>query len=96
MSITAGDSKRFSNISATTALFFLKGGKYAAEVIATFGGGSVKLQALMPDGSTVASVSSATDFTANGFATVDLAPGLYEITVATAAAVSASVVRIPN
>jgi|SRR5215467_5318979 len=60
MSITAGQAVRFSNISATTALFSLKGGKYAVEVVATFGGGSVKLQTLLPDGSTVASVSSTT------------------------------------
>jgi hypothetical protein len=35
------ESQSFSNISATTAAFPLKGGKYMACVIATFGGGSV-------------------------------------------------------
>jgi hypothetical protein len=93
---TSTDSKSFSNIAATTAAFVLKGGKYLVEALATFGGGSVKLQALGPDGSTWLSVSSATDFSAAGAATVDLPQGQYRFTIATASAVYASASGIPE
>lgn len=91
MGHNSADAKLFSNISATTAAFRLSGGKYAAEVAATFGGGSVKLQTLLPDQSTWASIGSTTDFTANGVATVDLPPGQYRFTITTASAVFASI-----
>jgi hypothetical protein len=90
------DGASFSNISASTAAFQLQGGKYAAAAIATWGGGSAKLQALGPDGSTFLSVSSATDFSANGYATVDLPAGQFRFTIATATAVYAYVDRIPT
>lgn len=90
------DKNLASNVSATTDPFELKGGKYGAAVVATFGGGSVKLQMLGPDGSTYVSVASATDFTAAGYGTVDLPPGKYRWTVATATAVYAVVCRIPG
>lgn len=90
----ATDGVGFSNISATPATFKLKGGKYAVAAIATWSAGSAKLQKLGPDGSTFLSVSSATDFTANGYATVDLPPGTYQVTIATATAVYFSVDRI--
>lgn len=90
------DTYKASNISATTSGFPLKGGKYAVAAVATFGGGSVKLQRLGPDGSTYLSVSSTTDFTAAGHAVVDLAPGQYRFTIATASAVYADVVGIPS
>lgn len=93
---TATDGALFSNISANTAAFHLRGGKYAAAAVATFGGGSVKLQALGPDGSTYLSVSSTTDFTAAGYGVVDLPAGQYRFTVATATAVYASVYRVPT
>lgn len=93
---TATESKSFSNISASTAAFALLGGKYAIAALATFGGGSVKLQALGPDGSTYLSLSSASDFTAAGGAVVDLPPGQYRFTIATATAVYTSVTRIPS
>jgi len=91
----AGEAVKFSNIDASTSAFSLRGGRYAVAVVATFGGGSVKLQALGPDGSTYLSVASGSDFTAAGFAVVDLPPGKYRLTIATATAVYASVVRIP-
>jgi hypothetical protein len=56
---TGLDAKLFSNISATTAPFNLKGGIYAIAAVATFGGGSVELQALGPDQSTYLSVPAA-------------------------------------
>jgi hypothetical protein len=92
----AVDAQSFTNIAASTAAFQLKGGKYGADVVATFGGGSCKLQRLGPDSSTYNSVSSATDFAANGYATVDLPAGTYRFTIATATAVYAQVVRIPG
>lgn len=95
MSATATDGNLASNVSATTSAFQLRGGKYAAAVVATFGGGSVKLQTLGPDGTTWISVASATDFTAAGYGTVDLPAGQYRWTIATASAVYASVYRVP-
>lgn len=90
------DSISFSNISATTAAFKLDGGKYAVAAIATFGGGSVKLQRLGPDASTYQSVASASDFTAAGYTALDLPPGQYRFTIATATAVYAEVTSIPR
>ena len=92
----AKDAQSFSNISATTALFNLAGGKYGVDCVATFGGGSVKLQKVLADGSTLQSIGSSTDFTAAGYATVDLPPGQYKFVVATATAIFAEIVRIPG
>lgn len=86
------DGFTFSNISATTAAFELGGGKYGVYASATWGGGSVTLQAVGPDGTTLVTVLTA--FTANGYASVDLPPGLYKFAVATASAVYASVFRV--
>lgn len=92
----ANDSQLFSNIAATTAAFKLRGGKYAVSVVATFGGGSVKLQRLLPDNSTLVSIGSSTDFTTAGTAVVDLGPGTYEFVIATATAVYAEIIRVPG
>lgn len=89
------DGNTASNVSASTAAFPLKGGKYSVNAVATFGGGSVKLQMLGADGSTYVSVASTTDFTAAGHATVDLPAGQYRWTIATATAVYAKCVRVP-
>jgi len=91
---TSPEGKSFSNIAATTAAFSLTGGKYGASVVGT-GFGTVKLQTLLADGSTWQSVSSGTDFAANGYNTVDLPPGQYRFTIATATAVYAAVTRVP-
>ena len=91
-----GVGAAFTNISASTAAFPLIGGKYGVEAIATFGGGSVKLQKLAGDASTFISVGSTTDFSAAGHATVDLEPGQYRFTIATATAVYCAVTSIPN
>jgi hypothetical protein len=42
------------------------------------------------------SVSSGTDFTAAGYATVQLAPGTYRLTITTATGVFASLNRVPG
>lgn len=95
MGATATDAVRHSNIDATTAAFQLKGGKYGVSAKATWGGGSAKLQILMADDTTYVSVASGTDFTADGYSTVDLPPGQYRWTIATATAIYTSVARIP-
>lgn len=93
------DGTQITNLSAAAAqaaTFSLSGGKYAVAAVATWGGGSAKLQILGPDAATYLSVSSATDFTANGYATVDLPPGAYRFTCATASAIYAHVRRVPS
>lgn len=90
------DSKVISNVSATPPSFTLLGGKYGVGAIATFGGGSVKLQRLGPDGTTYYSVASTTDFAAAGYAAIDLPPGTYRFLIATATAVYAEVTAIPR
>jgi hypothetical protein len=93
---TSTEAKSFANIAATTALFQLRGGKYQISATATFGGGFVKFQMLAPDGVTIFSPSSTTDFTAAGLAVLDLPPGQYKFTIATASAVYAAACRIPS
>ena len=74
-----GESKSFSNINATTASFPLVGGKYMLDAIgSTFG--TITLQKLGGDGSTW--LTAATAISANGVATVDLAPGTYRVALA--------------
>lgn len=90
------DSKEFSNISATTAAFYLKGGNYVCACIGT-GFGTVDLQCLGPDQSTWLATPTATHFTANGtIATGYLAPGQYRFAIATTTAVFASVAGVPE
>lgn len=89
------EAVKFSGLSASTTGFPLRGGKYGVSANGTWGGGSAKLQVLLPDESTYLSVASGTDFTANGFAVVDLPPGQYRWTIATATAVAVTVARIP-
>lgn len=91
---SGGDSVKFSNIAANTLAFALLGGKYGVAAAGTFGGGSVALQILLPDGSTW--VPAFTAFTAAGFSVIDLPPGQYRLAIATATAVYASVTRIPS
>lgn len=90
----APDGTVFSNISATTSAFALKGGLYGIDVVATFGGGSVTLQRLAADGSTY--VTALTAFTAAGYSTAYLPAGTYKVAVATASAVYVAINRIPG
>jgi len=80
MGFTATQSFQFSNISATTAQFNVKGGKYGATVTATGFGTQVQLQTLSLDGTTWLNVG--TNFTANGLQTYDLPPGPYRVVIA--------------
>jgi hypothetical protein len=75
----------FSNISANTAAFTLRGGNYGLTCHATWGGGSVTLQRLATDASTYVTVVTA--LTADGYASANLPSGTYRLTVATATAV---------
>ncbi len=85
--------------SAAPGPVSLYGGRYLFGVTATFGGGSVALQGLLPDGATYATVpniaGAATSLTAAGWMTVDLAPGMYQLLITTATAVTASVSSVP-
>jgi hypothetical protein len=91
---TATQSIQFSNISATTAAFTLKGGDYGLTVTATFGGGNVQLQILGPDGTTWLAVGAA--ITANGFVSQTLPPGQYRFAITTATAVFVALTSVPT
>lgn len=84
--------KSFSNLSATPAVFTLRGGQYAVTVHATFGGGSVTLQRQAADGATY--VTCLTAFSSDGYATVNLPSGTYKLTIATATGVYADVTSV--
>ena len=80
----------FKNVSTTQGPFTLRGGNYGMTVHATFGGGSVTLQRLSPDGSTFVTVLTA--FSADGYASANLPSGTYQIAITTATAVYVDVV----
>lgn len=69
------------------------GGKSAFIAEATFGGGSVKLQIKLPQG-TYADVSSVT-LSAAGMVATDLPPGTYRAVATTATGVYSRLVAIP-
>lgn len=92
MSFNSVEKQVFSNIAATPTQFTLRGGQYAVMVNATFGGGSITLQRLSLDGSTL--VTCLTAFTAAGYATVNLPSGTYSVTIVTALAVYCEIVSI--
>ena len=85
MSSSSRESFVFSNISATTAAFQLRGGRYAITATATFGGGSITLQRLAANGTTY--ITCATQITQDAFLITDLPVGTYKLTIATATAV---------
>lgn len=87
----ASNAAAFSNISATPAAFALYGGTYMLTAHATWGGGSVQLNRLAADGVTFVPVSSAygtaalAKLSADGsISPIPLAPGTYQLAVATA------------
>jgi hypothetical protein len=92
---TAVDAKSFSNISATTAAFYLKGGLYVLSAVATFGGGSIDVQMLGPDQTTWLALPTPAHLTANGTVQTYLPPGQYRVLVTTATAVFCSVAGVP-
>lgn len=92
---SAVDGQLFSNISANTAAFTLKGGYYMVAAVATWGGGNAELQALGPDQSTWLSAPTALKLSANGMIAGYLPPGQYRFTITTATAVYCSVAGVP-
>ena len=86
------EARTFSNISATTAAFGLKGGLYAVTAKGTWGGGNITLQRLAFDATTY--VTCLTAITADGYATVSLPAGTYKVAVTTATAVYVDIVAI--
>lgn len=91
--LTTNETQSFSNISATTAAFALRGGLYGVECKGT-GYGTVTLQRLAADASTY--ITALTAFAADGFATVTLPPGTYKVAVASATAVYVDIVEIAS
>lgn len=88
------DGQAFSNISATTAAFRLVGGYYMMDVVATFGGGTVKLQKLAVDGTTWNDVANSSVTAAGITAVLNCTVGSYRISIATATAVYVGLSRL--
>lgn len=85
-----------SNASATGAATSWPGGPGTFTAVGTFGGGTVKLQYLLPDGSTWADAGTDTTLTAAGGGIFELSPGASircSITTATAVYASAAPTR---
>lgn len=80
----------FSNISASTSAFTLRGGNYGVTCHATFGGGNIVLQRLATDG--VSWINVITALTADGYSSANLPSGSYRLAVTTATAVYCDVV----
>jgi hypothetical protein len=80
-----GDAYSVSNVSANQTFVLRAGGLYQMSVAATFGGGSVKLQVLGPDGTTyldcLGADNNALSFSANGEKNTYLAAGSYKLTL---------------
>lgn len=79
---SGSDGKHLVNVAAGSYGFTLLGGEYALTVHATWGGGNTVLNALALDGSTEVQVLPA--FTADGFASIDLPAGSYQLVITTA------------
>lgn len=91
----AHDSFNYSSpTAADSANFALQGGAYVLDAVANFNSGSITLQRLGPDGATF--ITAATALSAAGTSgSIALPPGVYKIAVASATALSVSVIRIP-
>lgn len=87
--------KLLTNGSATSGQQYWPGGKGVFQVVATFGGGSVGLEYLGPDGVTWVAPAGGS-LTANGGVVFELAPCQIRAAVVTATAVHASAERIPE
>lgn len=92
MAASAG-LRLLENASATGSAMQWPGGRAVFAVTATFGGGTVKLQMLGPDGSTWIDVADGS-LTAAGTKVVEVPVGQVRANVATATAVYASLQRV--
>lgn len=100
--MSSSESVSFQNISASTSAFTLKGGIYSFRVKGTITT-SVALQAMLPDGSSYATVNNlagtAASVGSGGTGSIDgiyLSPGQYKITITSATGVYASVASVPT
>lgn len=84
-----------SNASATGNWFFWPGGTGEFRVEATFGGGTVKLQCKGPNG-TAQDVGPDVTLTADGGGVFFLGAGEIRCNIATATAVYAMALRVPD
>lgn len=84
-----------SNVSATGSAVLYTGGPSLFMATATFGGGTVKLQVLLPDGSTWVDVAGGSLTAAGTSAVLWLPPGSYRVNVATATGVYAYLASAP-
>ncbi len=88
----------FSWVSPTatsSGTFTLDGGAYIMDAVAAWNSGSITLQRLGPDGSTY--ITAATALSADGTSGgIVLSKGTYKFLVASASALSVSVVRVPG
>lgn len=91
----AHESYTFSSpTAADSPNFSLLGGAYVLDAVANFNSGTITLQRLGPDGATF--ITAATALSANGTSgSIALPPGVYKYAVASATALSVSVIRIP-
>lgn len=90
----AVDGFSFTGASTTQGPFTLAGGLYGVDYIATWSGGTATLERRAADGVTFVPVATA--FSANGYTTVNLPRGVYQVVIATATGVGVSVLRIPG
>ena len=100
------ESYKINNQGAGTyGPIILEGGQYQLAAHATWGGGNIALQQLLPDGTTFLALfgqpNSATPTTwaasllADGTLTFNLPPGTYQLVVTTATALYAALTRVP-
>lgn len=98
------EAYKFVNVSTGKQFSLLLGGVYAVDVIGS-NYGTVKIQKLGPDSSTLIDLKAPFDnagaeqddvigtFAANGSKNLMLSPGVYEIVIASATAVSVTIAR---
>lgn len=104
----SGEAYQQKNVAAGTyGPILIEGGTYQLAAKATWGGGNLALQQLLPDGTTYLALfgqpSSATpntwvaSLTADGVLTFsNLPPGTYQIVITTATASYVSLTRVPQ
>lgn len=90
----APESKQWTAVDATPAQFVLYGGVYVLSAVATWGGGDVVVERLLPDGTSLAPTHTA--LSADGITDpIYLPPGKYSLTITTATDVTAELSRVP-
>lgn len=89
----ATENVRFTALTATTALFELKGGRYMMDAEGTFGGHAVTLQMVGADGTTLLSTTGT--LSAAGLVVPDLPPGQYQFTLGSGMTLAVQITRVP-